>query len=213
MSRETLVNLIRSLETLLNTHLSKELITLVISALPGFGLSISLPVAIHLFKLSWYYAFFLSVLGNMLPVPFILLFLNAVSRWLSKVSLFDRFFRWHPALSDEQLTHSYFEVRAIAARRASLFRLPALMDDPDETVRLQVALRRCDDALAWRQFPGRLVVKLDIEGSEYAFLQGAAQMLSTLTPPLLMEINPLSLRAARVSASSCESGRRKWLRW
>ena len=53
----------------------------------------------------------------------------------------DRFFRWHPALSDEQVNHSYFEVRAIAARRASLFRLPALMDDPDETVRLQVALR------------------------------------------------------------------------
>ena len=29
----------------------------------------------------------------------------------------DRFFRWHPMLSDEQLGHGYFEVRAIAARR------------------------------------------------------------------------------------------------
>ena len=27
----------------------------------------------------------------------------------------DRFFRWHPELSDDQLTHPYFEVRAIAA--------------------------------------------------------------------------------------------------
>lgn len=53
----------------------------------------------------------------------------------------DRFFRWHPALSDEQLAHPYFEVRAIAARHASVFRLTALIDDPDETVRLQVALR------------------------------------------------------------------------
>jgi hypothetical protein len=53
----------------------------------------------------------------------------------------DRFFRWHPELSDAQLNHAYFEVRAIAARRASVFRLTALMDDPDETVRLQVALR------------------------------------------------------------------------
>jgi hypothetical protein len=53
----------------------------------------------------------------------------------------DRFFRWHPELSNEQLAHAYFEVRAIAARRASVFRLTALMDDPDETVRLQVALR------------------------------------------------------------------------
>jgi hypothetical protein len=53
----------------------------------------------------------------------------------------DRFFRWHPTLGDEQLAHPYFEVRAIAARHATVFRLTALMDDVDETVRLQVALR------------------------------------------------------------------------
>lgn len=53
----------------------------------------------------------------------------------------DRFFRWHPQLGDEQLAHPYFEVRAIAARHASVFKLPALIDDPDETVRLQLALR------------------------------------------------------------------------
>jgi FkbM family methyltransferase len=66
--------------------------------------------------------------------------------------------------------------------------------------RLQVPIMRCDDALDWRHFPGKVFVKLDIEGSEYAFLGGATQMLSTLTPPLLMEINPLTLRAAQVSA-------------
>ena len=53
----------------------------------------------------------------------------------------DRFFRWHPGRGDEQLTHAYFEVRAIAARHASVFRLTTLIDDPDETVRLQIALR------------------------------------------------------------------------
>jgi hypothetical protein len=53
----------------------------------------------------------------------------------------DRFFRWHPGLGDAHLAHPYFEVRAIAARHASVFRLPSLVDDPDETVRLQVALR------------------------------------------------------------------------
>jgi hypothetical protein len=53
----------------------------------------------------------------------------------------DRFFRWHPALGDEQLAHPYFEVRAIDARHASVFRLAVLIDDPDETVRLQIALR------------------------------------------------------------------------
>jgi len=53
----------------------------------------------------------------------------------------DRFFRWHPEQGDTQLGHPYFEVRAIAARHASVFRLAALVRDPDETVRLQVALR------------------------------------------------------------------------
>jgi hypothetical protein len=53
----------------------------------------------------------------------------------------DRFFRWHPQCADEQLAHPYFEVRALAARYASIFKLPALIDDADETVRLQVALR------------------------------------------------------------------------
>ena len=53
----------------------------------------------------------------------------------------DRFFRWHKALAAQHLRHPYFEVRAIAARYAEVFHLPALMHDPDETVRLQVALR------------------------------------------------------------------------
>ena len=53
----------------------------------------------------------------------------------------DRFFRTHRALANDHLAHPYFEVRAIAARHADLFRLPPLMQDPDETVRLQVALR------------------------------------------------------------------------
>jgi hypothetical protein len=53
----------------------------------------------------------------------------------------DRFFRRHPQFGDAELAHPYFEVRAIASRHASVFRLLALVDDVDETVRLQVALR------------------------------------------------------------------------
>jgi len=60
----------------------------------------------------------------------------------------DRFFRWHPTLSDQQLSHPYFEVRAIAARRASVFRLGALIHAPDETVRMQVAMRLPQSQLA-----------------------------------------------------------------
>jgi hypothetical protein len=53
----------------------------------------------------------------------------------------DRFFRTHPALANDYLAHPYFEVRAIAVRHADLFRAAARRDDPDETVRLQLALR------------------------------------------------------------------------
>lgn len=53
----------------------------------------------------------------------------------------DRFFRWHPTRSYEQLTHAYFEVRAIAARHASVFRLPTMATDADRAVRMRVAQR------------------------------------------------------------------------
>lgn len=53
----------------------------------------------------------------------------------------DRFLRWNNHLANELLDHPYFEVRAIAVRFADVFRLPALIEDPDETVRLQLALR------------------------------------------------------------------------
>jgi len=53
----------------------------------------------------------------------------------------DRFFRTHPELANLHLGHGYFEVRAVAARYADVFRLPDLIDDPDETVRLQLVLR------------------------------------------------------------------------
>ncbi len=53
----------------------------------------------------------------------------------------DRYFNWNPQTADRWLTHPYFEVRAIAVRHASVFRLPEMMADPDETVRLSVAMR------------------------------------------------------------------------
>ena len=53
----------------------------------------------------------------------------------------DRFFRWNPAVANRYLGHPYFEVRAIAAKYADLFRLPALFDDADETVRWSAAQR------------------------------------------------------------------------
>lgn len=81
-------------EELLGLGFSKELVVLIISALPIFELRGAIPVAINLFNFPWYYAFLLAIIGNLIPVPLILLLLNAVVRYLSRVSFFDRFFRW-----------------------------------------------------------------------------------------------------------------------
>jgi len=53
----------------------------------------------------------------------------------------DRFFEWNPSLADNYLTHPHFETRALAAKFANAFLLPALLKDPDETVRWE-AVRR-----------------------------------------------------------------------
>ena len=79
---------------LLNIGFSKELIVLVISALPLAELRGALPVAINLFHFPWYYAFLLAIIGNLLPVPFILLFLETITRWLSRISIFKKMFHW-----------------------------------------------------------------------------------------------------------------------
>ncbi len=81
-------------EELLGLGFSEELVVLIISALPIFELRGALPVAINLFHFPWYYAFLLALIGNLVPVPFILLFLNGVSRWLSRVGFFNRAFHW-----------------------------------------------------------------------------------------------------------------------
>jgi len=81
-------------EELLSLGFSKELVVLIISALPIFELRGAIPVAINLFHFPWYYALLLAIIGNLLPVPVILLFLDAISRWLSRVGFFNRFLQW-----------------------------------------------------------------------------------------------------------------------
>ena len=81
-------------DELLNLGFSKELVVLIIAALPIFELRGALPVAINLFHFPWYYALLLAIIGNLIPVPFILLFLNGVTRLLSKVGIFARMLNW-----------------------------------------------------------------------------------------------------------------------
>jgi len=63
--------------------------------------------------------------------------------------------------------------------------------------KLRVPLKRFDGSIDWKNFPGSIFIKLDIEGSEFAFLKGAEEMIGTMSPLLLMEINPSSLSASK----------------
>lgn len=82
------------LEDLQNLNLSHEIIVLIISALPIAELRVAIPVAINSFGFPWYYALLLAFIGNLLPVPFILLFIKGVVKFLRRFRFFDRFFNW-----------------------------------------------------------------------------------------------------------------------
>jgi hypothetical protein len=107
----------------------------------------------------------------------------------------DRFFRWNPALAKDYLGHLYFEVRAVAAKHADVFHLPALLADPDATVRWSAAARLPRRfLLRLREDPDREVrirvaVRLDgtdlvlmLEDSDYYVRQTVARRI---TPSLL----------------------------
>ncbi|MDD4924455.1 MAG: small multi-drug export protein [Dehalococcoidales bacterium] len=97
------------LDSILELSLAKELIVVLISALPIFELRASIPVAIVNFDFPWYYAFLLAVIGNMLPVPIILLFLESVAKLLSRISVMKLFFDWlfERAKNRSQLIQKY----------------------------------------------------------------------------------------------------------
>lgn len=81
-------------EQLLGLELFSILKVLAIAASPISELRGAIPVAIATFHFPWYYAFAVAIIGNLLPVPFILLFLDTVSRLLSKVHFFNHILNW-----------------------------------------------------------------------------------------------------------------------
>ncbi|MDO9098342.1 MAG: small multi-drug export protein, partial [Candidatus Methanoperedens sp.] len=70
------------------------LAVILIAALPIAELRLSIPTAILAYGFSPFSAFFLSVIGNMLPVIPLLLFLEPVSNYLRKWHIWDVFFTW-----------------------------------------------------------------------------------------------------------------------
>ncbi len=72
-------------------HLLKVFI---ISASPIAELRLALPLALYDYGMPWHLALPLSLLGNLLPVPFLLLLLEPLSRLAARVRLLERALNW-----------------------------------------------------------------------------------------------------------------------
>jgi uncharacterized membrane protein len=65
-----------------------------ISALPIVELRGAIPVGIGVLHMPWWRVFLIAVVGNMIPVPLILLFLGPLSRGCMRTRVGRRFFEW-----------------------------------------------------------------------------------------------------------------------
>ncbi|MBM3143329.1 MAG: small multi-drug export protein [Chloroflexi bacterium] len=64
-----------------------ELMIVIISALPILELRGGIPAGIGIFQLPWYQALCLAIIGNLIPVPFLLLFFQALVKCIRRARL------------------------------------------------------------------------------------------------------------------------------
>lgn len=84
----------RTVSWLKGYGLSPVMIVFLISMLPIIELRGAIPVAILFFRLPWPEAVAISVIGNMVPIPFILLFMDWFFSLLRRVPIGMRFTEW-----------------------------------------------------------------------------------------------------------------------
>lgn len=91
------------------TTLPEEVAILLIAAIPIAELRAAIPAGLSIFNLSWPSVLIFSVLGNILPLPFILFLLEPLSKILQKKSKwFNKFFTW----LFERTRHKFYEHHA-----------------------------------------------------------------------------------------------------
>lgn len=88
-------NLRESIITGLQTRgVSPELAVFITALLPIIELRGAIPLGINFYHLVWYKVVLLALLGNLLPVLPILFLLEKVSKLLSHIPIFKKFFDW-----------------------------------------------------------------------------------------------------------------------
>ena len=73
---------------------SPELCTFIISMIPIVELRGAIPLAMLAWGMPWYEAFIISVVGNIIPIPFIIWFIRPVFNWLKRFKIFKKFVSW-----------------------------------------------------------------------------------------------------------------------
>lgn len=101
------------------------LAVLSLGALPVSELRGAIPVAMGIYGMGPCEAFFLSVLGNLLPVIPLLLFLEPVSNYLRRYSIFDTFFTWLFSKTRRNNTESFEKYGLLALTVFVAIPLPA----------------------------------------------------------------------------------------
>jgi uncharacterized membrane protein len=82
------------LENLIGSGFPPEVLVLIIAALPIVELRGAIPIAIELFHMPWYEALCLSIIGNMLPVPLLLLFFESLLKLVNRTDAGRRLSAW-----------------------------------------------------------------------------------------------------------------------
>lgn len=83
--------------------LGEELTVLLCSMIPIVELRGAIPVGWFAFEMPWWLVYILAVIGNLIPVPFILLLIRKVLEWMgkSKVKAFNRLAGWISRKADK----------------------------------------------------------------------------------------------------------------
>jgi uncharacterized membrane protein len=82
------------LENLIGSGFPPEVLVVIIAALPIVELRGAIPIAIELFHMPWYEALGLSIIGNMLPVPIILLFFESLLKLINRTGAGRKLAEW-----------------------------------------------------------------------------------------------------------------------
>lgn len=85
-----------------------QLSALLIAMLPVGELRAAIPIALKYYKLSYFSAYFWSVIGNMIPAFLIIKYIGRISDYLSKKSkFFNKLFGWLFERTRKKFNHHY----------------------------------------------------------------------------------------------------------